>query len=231
MKIYSKVVIDMSSETVIEEEHEEYTGEVSQCKGGDAKQYDKEYNDRMATVAEEKLDMAKDQYGFWEDNVKGLEQEKIAAQKELLPSQTVTQQAKLDFQKDKYEASAGLLEDQTEASQQKLDALTGTGGKQGLIQNYTDSLDSGLNVQDKMGKAGSDVAQSFDSQRGQMTREASRMGLDPSSGQFADNMRDMGTDKAKAMANAKTTARRETEDKKHGRYGQALGLLSGSNSV
>ncbi|MBI9113147.1 hypothetical protein [Maridesulfovibrio ferrireducens] len=117
MKIYERVVINMSTMEVLEEDSYEYDGPVALCKG-DSNTIDKEYNRRMATIAEAQQDMGQGYYDFWMDNNAGLEKAKISANKELLPLQT-------QLQKDQMTAQSGLLPLQTEYQKEQLNSNLG----------------------------------------------------------------------------------------------------------
>lgn len=57
--IYTKIVIDMKTGKTLEREGRWYDGEIAECKGGGSSvnNVDYEYNDRMATIAEEQQGM------------------------------------------------------------------------------------------------------------------------------------------------------------------------------
>lgn len=74
------------------------------------------------------------------------------------------------------------------------------------------------------GKAAADVTQSFGAQRGLMTREMSRAGVDPSSGRFAAVIRDMGTQEALAKAGAMTKAREGAKALGYAKRMDAIGV-------
>jgi hypothetical protein len=81
-KIYTKVVFDMATMAVIEEESYEHNGIVSECKGGGSSTtntVDYEYNDRMATLSEEQQDWAREYFNFWKAEQKPLESAMIAS--------------------------------------------------------------------------------------------------------------------------------------------------------
>jgi len=69
MKIYKKIVIDIESSQVIEEESYDYIGSIALCKGGGKsvtyQTIDKEYNRRMANIAEAQQRMAEEYYNYW----------------------------------------------------------------------------------------------------------------------------------------------------------------------
>lgn len=63
------------------------------------------------------------------------------------------------------------------------------------------------------GRASADVAQSFASQRGQMAREAARLGVSPTSGRYADMMASGGLSETAALTGALSTARKSVDDR------------------
>lgn len=73
--IYTKIVIDMKTGKTLEREGRWYDGEIAECKGGGSSvnNVDYEYNDRMATIAEEQQAWAKDYYKMWETHFKPYE--------------------------------------------------------------------------------------------------------------------------------------------------------------
>ena len=76
-KIYTRVVLDMATGRVIEEQSHEHDGPVAQCKGGgggsNVDSVDEEYNARMATLSEEQQDWAREYFNFWRAEEKPLE--------------------------------------------------------------------------------------------------------------------------------------------------------------
>lgn len=81
-KIYTRIVLDMGTMAVLEEESYEYDGPVSECKGGGSSTtntVDYEYNARMATLSEEQQDWARDYFNFWKAEQKPLESAMIAS--------------------------------------------------------------------------------------------------------------------------------------------------------
>lgn len=80
MKVYERVVIDMTTNEVLEEVSYEYDGPVAECKSGGSSStntVDYEYNDRMATLSEEQQDWAREYYKFWESDQRPLEEAMI----------------------------------------------------------------------------------------------------------------------------------------------------------
>ncbi|WP_027179818.1 hypothetical protein [Maridesulfovibrio bastinii] len=211
--------------------------------------YDKEYNARMATIAEEQQKMGQGFYDFWMDNNAGMEQAKIEANKELiplqtelgkkqlaasqdvLPSQTSAQKSSYELQAAQNEAGLGLVGKQTELAGAQLDS------RLGLLPKTTQAADkflnqslTGVNVADRMGQATASVAHQFKDAAASTARQMGRMGSNPSSARMADTMSNLNMQRAKATAFGKETARRNAEDENYKRLSQAtsfgLGLTS-----
>ena len=66
MKIITKSVIDMRTMETIEEESFEYDGPLALCGGGGGSSYDKEYNRRMASIAESAQGISEDIFYYWQ---------------------------------------------------------------------------------------------------------------------------------------------------------------------
>jgi len=88
MRIYDHVVIDLATGETLEERSAEYTGPVSECKGGGSSSttntVDYAYNNRMATIAEQQQGMAQDYFDFWKSDYKPLEQAQIQANLDMV---------------------------------------------------------------------------------------------------------------------------------------------------
>lgn len=91
MWINERIVIDMASGEVLEAEGFDYGGPVALCMGsgsGGGSQttntQDTEYNARMATIAEQQQGMAQEYFDFWKSDYQPLEQEQIAANREMI---------------------------------------------------------------------------------------------------------------------------------------------------
>lgn len=66
MKVYTKVVIDMNTMEVVEEESFDYSGPVALCGGGGSGGgVDKAFNARMASIAETQSGLGSALYNFW----------------------------------------------------------------------------------------------------------------------------------------------------------------------
>ena len=204
MKIYNKLVIDISSGDVLFEDSFEYDGEISECKGGGSSStttVDYEYNRRMAAIAEKESGMAQEYFNYWKTDQQPLEKAQSSAALSLLPGQT-------ELTKQQIASQTSLLPTQTK-----------------VAQSYYDMILGGVNAEDEMGKARSDVMQSFKLTEGQRRREFSRMGVDPSSPAFASTRSADLREQAKAMAGAGTKARRYSDEEQMRRLSSAAGTL------
>lgn len=91
MRVYTRIVMDMATGEVLEADSYEYEGPVALCgsgSGGGGSQttntQDTEYNARMATIAEEQQKMAQEYFDFWKSGYKPLEEDQIAANREMI---------------------------------------------------------------------------------------------------------------------------------------------------
>lgn len=191
MKVYNKVVIDIKTGTVIEEHYEDYDGPVAHCGGGGGGhqtvthegEIDKEYNRRMARVAEEEMAMKEGMYDFFQQHQQPVEQAKLEANKELIPYQTSLQKEKTEVGKDTLEMQQGILDD----------------------------LGPELDINSQMNTAEADVAQQFDQNLESNKREMSRHGISPASGKFQSMQSDFSLNKAAEEAGARNKARQKAK--------------------
>jgi len=152
MKIYKKIVIDIESSQVIEEESYDYTGPIIQCKGGSRKvtyqttAIDKEYNRRMAEVAEAQQRMAEEYFNYWKWGASafGLSPYTVSeanlglmrtkAQMELIPKEKtlLSEQIGTDILSEKSRQHLIPLEEKLLSEQMKTD-ITSEQMRQGLL--------------------------------------------------------------------------------------------------
>ncbi|WP_243546217.1 hypothetical protein [Pseudodesulfovibrio tunisiensis] len=96
MKVIERVVLDMETMTVLEEDSHEYSGPVALCKGGSGGStttVDKEYNNRMATLSEEQQDWAREYFNFWKSDYKPVESAMLEANKAEIAQKKPVQEA------------------------------------------------------------------------------------------------------------------------------------------
>lgn len=160
------------------------------CGGGGGDTIDKEYNRRMAAIAEAQSGMAQQYFNFWKTDYRPLEREQIQANRELLPYQTGL--AKLNM-------AAQSKDIQNRMHESEL-------AKPVMTEFYKEAL-RGTDENAAVNEARADVAGAFKEQEGQLRREAGRMGLNPNSNKFATGMGAKGLNQARATASAMTGAR------------------------
>lgn len=246
-KVYSEIRLDMNTGRVLNESFSWYEGPLVLLKGGGqstntvTKEIDYEYNRRMAEIAERQQAMAEEYMDFWRDAYKPMEEAQIAANVELMPLET-------EYAKAQLTDKLGILPEEEKLRRQELAFQTSELGRQDVTKGlehqvmqadlatqldlapvrkevassfYEQAL-NGVNVRDRMNMAGADVARGFSEAEAANRREAMRMGLNPASGRFADQMRTTSLDRARGIGAARTTARREAEDERFKRASAAM---------
>jgi hypothetical protein len=246
MKIYSKVEWDRDG-TVLVEESFEYEGEVALRKGGGSTTttVDKDFNRRMASIYEEQQDWAGEYMDFWRTEQKGLDSAKIKAQQDILPYQTehdiaqfqsatVLYPHQTENQIAKLTAETGLIPQQTElAKQQMTDRSLAITQNAPVREKFLSEATKGVNINDRMGQATADVAQSFKDAGMQTQRGLSRMGVTPSASATAANMNATNLARAKANAGGRGLSRVGAEKENFSRLqaGSQYGLQATGGGV
>ena len=97
MKIYNKIKIDIDTGEVLEEDSFNYTGPVALCGGGSSKTvtFDKEFNRRMADIADAELGMAREKHQFWKEVGAPWERAMADTNMRLLPQYESTTRAQM----------------------------------------------------------------------------------------------------------------------------------------
>jgi|GEM_PF-810122 len=128
MKIYRSITFDMKTGAVIAEDSYEYSGPVAECKGKGGSsstttstttinaEPDKEYNARMAAVAEQQQNLSGKFFDWWQDVQAPVEAATAAAQLGLLPTLTAIEQAEANARLQLVPEQAGLTLEQTRAA-------------------------------------------------------------------------------------------------------------------
>lgn len=202
--IYTRVVFNMSTGEVLEQEGFVWSGPVAECKGGGGSSttntVDYAYNARMATLSEEQQGWARDYYNMWQQYQKPYEIAQTQANMELLPLET-------NLYKNQLTAATQLLPQQTEAAQKFLTAST-----------------QGVDVNERMALATADTANAWKDANAATARAAARMGVNPNSGRFQGIQATMDTQKAAQLAGARTQARVGAEQENYDRLTKAAGF-------
>ena len=89
MKIYNKLVLNIDTLEVLEEDSFEWNGDIAECKGGGTVTTtnvpDYEYNARMAKIAEKQQSMADAYFNYWKTTYLPYEKLMIEENKRILP--------------------------------------------------------------------------------------------------------------------------------------------------
>ena len=88
---------------------------------------------------------------------------------------------------------------------------------------YYDEALNGVDIDARVNRAAADATQAFMNSSEQLSRNAARMGISPSSGAFAGYANQNSLDQAKLVANAKTQARTQAEQENFDRMTTAMG--------
>ncbi len=248
MKIYEKVVLDMTQDhlPVIEEVSFKYEGDVAECKGGgggSSSSVDTAYNSRLASIYETQTEWGQGFYDFWQRNNAGYEAAKIDANMGLIPHQTQLQKEQISSERQllpgqtqlglsQIKAAQDILPGQTAAAQSanKLATARNTASL-GLLPQQTDvtrqylkQAHSGVDINDRMGKAAATMAHRYKDAGNILTRQMGRMGNSPSSGKLVAAMNDLNMNKARGIALAQEQARASAESENFNRLQGAAGL-------
>jgi len=188
------------------------------------------YNREMAELSELQRKMANEYFKFWQEYYKPLEREQIAANRELLPLQIGLEKGEMGLREAEVAAERELIPYQTEAAKLGLETQALEMGKRKeLIPKFYEEAMSGVDVEKRKTQAQAAVQHAFGNVAGQIGRTASRYGISPTSGAFADMARTSGIELAKGIAGATTAAETQAEQEKFKRLtaayqGSAYGL-------
>lgn len=215
--IYSRVVFDMGTGAILEQEGFWWGGPMAECKGGGGgstvNSVDYAYNARMATIAEEQNQWARDYYGVWQQYYKPYEIAQTQANMQLLPLET-------NLYKSQLESAQKLLPQQTETAQKFLTASA-----------------QGVDVNERMALATADASNAWKGVADQTARANARMGVNPNSGRYQGIQAELGTQQAAQIAGARTQARVGAEAENYDRltkaatYNPAAEILQGVNAL
>jgi len=220
MKLYRRIVIDMTTYKVLEADEFEYRGPIAECKGGGTSKtynYDKAYNRRMAAIAERQQSIADQYFDYWKDTYAPYEKELMAANLQMLPIELESAKIGLESMKERAEFESGKMQWETEERELAKPVVT---------EYYKEAL-AGVDPEEEARMARADVAQEFEAYGDASRREASRLGIDPNSGAFASRIKSTGLEKAKAVGSAMTGAKRWAETENYQRLQDASKLYKG----
>ncbi len=207
--------------------------------GGDSKithknQIDKEYNARLAAIAERELEMSEEMWNLYQDIQVPYEKAQTKALTELLPSQQIYEQSQLDMYNNLMEKQETFLETQYDTNTAGLGlqgdwyaSMRDRQLPQQLVDTQSQFLQSardGIDIQGRMGMAQADVTKGFQGALGQQRLADSRMGLDPRSGASQARAQDLAINQAGAIAGARTQARGLAEQEQFQGLQSAAGM-------
>lgn len=167
--------------------------------GSSGNNYDAAYNARMASVAEKYVAMAEADQSFWESDFKPMEQEMIAANRELIPAETALQKATMEQQSLALEGREPIRNEMYESA---------------LKYNPDDIVDKAVN----------DVLQSYSGAMASGKRDLATHGVNPNSGRYTALNNDSSINLAKTMGFVKSQARDLAEQTKERKQLNALSV-------
>jgi hypothetical protein len=204
MKVHTRVVIDIASGAVLEDDWYEYEGPVASCDPGtiisggaavlginESRKASKRASraaDAQTAAINRQMDLAEDQWQRYLDVYGPLEEELVG-----------------QVSGDDYLTAAYERLDDLEAQQGEI--LDDLGGRLDTLES-----ESRLDPDAEAGRAAADVAQSFGLQREAEARRRARYAVDPTSGAAVDADMRLNLNQAKARGLAKNLARRQAED-------------------
>lgn len=223
MKIYRRVKFDIETWRVLEEDSYEYRGPVALAKGGGGggDTVDKDYNRRMAQIAEQQQAMAAEYFDFWRSDQKGLESAQIASSLELLPAQTQLQQSQIEAEQRMMPAREAEEAERLKYNKADLQA------RRPLAAKYYMEAMNGENETRAAAQAGAGVAQQYDMAKSGARRDAARAGVDVNSSRFAAGLTNIGLSRARDVAGQSTLARQQTRDANFGKLADAMNRPAG----
>jgi magnesium-transporting ATPase (P-type) len=155
---------------------------------------------RMAAVAERQQDIAEEQWSLYQNDFLPYDKAVVAANQGLV------------------EPTAALTGESIAAERELLPQRTAT-----TKEFLTQALE-GVNKDERVARAAADVELSYKGLPGRLSREAARLGIDPSSGAFTSQLTGIGLNLARDKAFAKTQAKTQAEQENFSRLGAAQGL-------
>jgi hypothetical protein len=222
MKIYTKIVMDMTSDNldVIESSFEENEGDIALCGGGSSGGGYKMSSEEKALYKQLTENMQYFQ-GLYKNNQQSYDLQILEGNKQLYPqlyeySEAQLNDARSDLTQNREIKDAMAQKQLKDIGQQSQLADKQFADANERIDRY-DQVESQLvnerlgmlsaDVNGAMGKATADVAQSYATQRDALAREQGRLGITPGSGLASESSRLTGLDAAKTNALARQTAR------------------------
>jgi len=202
---------------------------------------------RLQEIAESQQEMAEEAWGIYKTDYLPYEQKLLQANMDLIdpnrelmktqiqaetgltPERTETTRTALKNLREQIESEGRLLPEQEKATKAALGEHISDIERAGPVsERYYEEALEGINPEERMGEASADVEQAFGQSLGNLRRELSRAGVTPGSQRYQDIVSDTIYEKAKALAGARTTARRGAEEESYQRLTDAMGRRAGT---
>lgn len=165
MKVYNRIVIDMSTGEVVAEDSFDYAGPVAECKGGGSSttvSVDKEYNARMAKIAEEQQSFSEEDRNLWQFGVTYDPNERVSGY--MKDGQFVEGQAPATQETGYYDKDGNWVTQDEWMQQQGWKAQALTPGSDSTLANMVDNVGSASTLVNMMSNVGSASGTSADMQ-------------------------------------------------------------------
>lgn len=233
MKIITKIVIDIATGRVEEEDSYEYNGPIMECKGGGSQSttttnIDYAYNARMAALSERQQAMSENYFKFWETSYKPMEQAQIDANIGLIPTQVAAERSKSEYEKAQADAAKGLIPEQTALAAETIGAQRSEiAAATPVVSEYYKQALRGVDPNQRVAQAQTDVATSFAGTDAAMMRSMGRYGVGMGSDRIAEMQRMKSIEQAKATGAAMTGARIGAEEENFARLTGASAMFKG----
>lgn len=232
MKVYNKIVIDMDSSEIVEEDSFEYHGPLALCinfssnhSSGQSYMMDPVAARRMADIAQQQANLGNQQWNYYLQTFQPYETALAQSNKNLIaPNESLT--------KKQMQAQESLIPVRTEAAQQAYGAAADElkAAKPVTAKFYEQAM-KGVNIGNRMRESGATVSQQFDNSMGQTTRTLARMGVNPNSASAGSALSKYGIERAKAVGGAMTSARNQAEAENFQRLNAAMAAKQGAYGV
>ncbi|HEX9972293.1 MAG TPA: hypothetical protein VGD14_09500 [bacterium] len=185
--------------------------------GSSGESYDAAYNARMATLAETQQDMANQSFDFWKSDYQPMEKAQIAANMEMIPVETAMNVEKMQAERDILPGQVAL------GKAKNASDLSTINAKAPVTSKFFEQALTGVDVESRASRAAADAITSFKNSDSITRRNASRMGINPNSGAFANAINSNSLNQAKTVAGAMNTARTNAEQENFARLTTAMG--------
>lgn len=210
---------------------------------GGGSEPDREYNARMATIAESQQAMAEEMYQYWKSGPGHWETQTVGgsgytatgAPQASTPGirsafDSLVPKTEKVWVKDKGGVSYQQMEQaQMKANMELIPKQTGLmsvmlDNQTKIAPKYFDEAMKGVNVGERVSLARADVESEYANAEKNMRRMASTTGINPASNRYLSGLADLSREKAAAKVGATSLARRQAEEENFLRLSGAMGL-------